>query len=364
MRDLPTEIPAELFAAWFELVSVRGIYPIAGGLSGSLVWRVRLADDTQWALRRWPTGTTRARIEEVHRVVQAARSEHFPLAPSVRRVGDGRSWQACDGFVWDCHQWIDGEAFAGELVDGSANWQRVCPQGAVASARFSAAVASSQQLGGLAAGGSPGASKTVAARVTKVSELDDCFRAYGARLLEAAQRHAWSRQDERLVTATSSWLYCWPACIGQLKQWLSRVSEQQWPLVWILGDHHVGNLLFRHGELVGIVDYDAVRYDSPACDLARLFGSYQLVSGVVSDSVLTGSIWEPMVAAYRAIRPLKGQEEELAGGLVRWSPVITLGNWIQWVLVEERSFAGSTEEILERIQGWQRIVVNLADNSI
>jgi homoserine kinase type II len=50
---------------------------------------------------------------------------------------------------------------------------------------------------------------------------------------------------------------------------VNRFGFDRWPRQVVHGDWHPGNLLFSSGEVVGVVDFDAVRVSQPATDLAN-----------------------------------------------------------------------------------------------
>jgi aminoglycoside phosphotransferase (APT) family kinase protein len=54
-----------------------------------------------------------------------------------------------------------------------------------------------------------------------------------------------------------------------LAAWQAALAVPPWAgrPVWLHGDLHPANLLVRHGELAGVIDFGALSVGDPACDL-------------------------------------------------------------------------------------------------
>lgn len=326
-----------------------------------MIYRATGEGAQQWAVRGWPPTVSGERVSEVHRAMRLARQNGCRWTPTVeppevappeiaqrreRAVsGELRSWIIADGRVWDCCEWMPGRPPNAE--DDLAG---VLRQIATAVAEFHAAVSS---LGPHPALVSPRPVAAVSSRLQRIAELGPLLEpllAFGAdstRLLTASSatqramdclRQAWATQRLRAVRLLEPW--------GQI------AFRQQ----YVFRDIHLGNTLFHEGRLSGIVDYDAVRIDSPATDLARLIGSVRWVMRPEEWDRSEEDLWAAMLGAYRAIGAFSAEEERLARVLAEVSPLIILANWVVWVVGEERSFPGPAARIDERIAGWTHII--------
>ncbi len=109
------------------------------------------------------------------------------------------------------------------------------------------------------------------------------------------------------------------------------------------------HILFDGDRLSGIVDYGAIKVDHVAVDLAQLLGS------LVGDDTES---WTHGLAAYRTVRPLAPEEEELARVLDRAGTLLGMANWLRWLYQERRPFddipavAGRLRTLVERVERW------------
>jgi Ser/Thr protein kinase RdoA (MazF antagonist) len=145
-----------------------------------------------------------------------------------------------------------------------------------------------------------------------------------------------------------------PRAEAALRGWADDDGRQ----AMVLGDLHLENGLFDAGRLIGVVDFGAVRSDVPAADVARLVGSVEFA---LQPEVFAGrgeAIWSRILAAYRREWSFSEREEELARCLMCWTPVITLGNWLCWLVIDRRRFDVPREILETRLQGWVRVVAS------
>jgi homoserine kinase type II len=141
-----------------------------------------------------------------------------------------------------------------------------------------------------------------------------------------------------------------------LPRWLREVSRclDPWidfrcPVQPCLRDLWHDHLLFEGDRLTGLIDYGAVKADHVAVDLARMLGS------LVGDDA---GGWECGLRAYRRLRGLTDNEEQLAHMLDRTSTILGVVNWLRWLYHEGRSYedlsfvARRLESLLNRIDSW------------
>lgn len=122
------------------------------------------------------------------------------------------------------------------------------------------------------------------------------------------------------------------------------LSTELFPVIRDLWHDHV---LFTGDEVTGIIDFGALRVDTPACDLARLLGSL-----VENDR----DRWRLGLAAYEEIRPLSPQEHLLIPLLDESQALLSGLYWLEWLCLERRAFPdlatieSRLEKILQRLK--------------
>jgi aminoglycoside phosphotransferase (APT) family kinase protein len=266
-------IPDELRQRLRRHFGVGSLQPLRPGMSGARVFHCQ--SEPPLVLRRWPTGTTTARVREVHRC-WIELSRRCPLVPKLQSVGVAEATFAVDagGGIWELMTWMPG---------------RPLEPDAPLEAITAAAVAIGQVHEALTALGIwSRPAPAVSARLQRLTELDDalpsCFAAdvrsrVPAELVEPVGRAAWVLQ--------SAWPTLRVRLAGQLSPW----SEKPVAVQYVLRDVHREHVLFDGGAVRGIIDFDALRVDTPATDLARWasgFDAFRRAPGPTLDAVLAG----------------------------------------------------------------------------
>ena len=130
----------------------------------------------------------------------------------------------------------------------------------------------------------------------------------------------------------------------KLASWIGRPL----PLQVCLADLWHAHVLFDGDTVSGIIDYGSARVDHVAVDLARLLGS------LVEDDP---TLWRVGLEAYRQVRPLSAEEEELAHRLDETGTVLAAANWLRWLYHDaDRGFedraavAGRLELLVRRLE--------------
>jgi len=104
---------------------------------------------------------------------------------------------------------------------------------------------------------------------------------------------------------------------------LSRLHYGDLPDRPIHGDFHPWNLLFRDGQLTGVLDFDQCRMDALACDIAPLLMPFQPLEPRLAAAFFSG---------YESVRPLSEVEWEVLPALVRaallWWVAHLLVRWL------------------------------------
>jgi Ser/Thr protein kinase RdoA (MazF antagonist) len=98
-------------------------------------------------------------------------------------------------------------------------------------------------------------------------------------------------------------------------------------------------VLFHGDDATGIVDFGSARVDSPAADLARLLG----------DTIQNNdALWHCGVDEYRRFASLTDTEIRLARTLDATGAVLSAATWLEWLLMDRRSFPDS-EQVFRRL---------------
>lgn len=367
------------------------LFPSAGvrmrrvppGMSGAHLFRYATAGGDCWAVKRWPAGTCRERVAELHRVIRFAADHGGPPLP-LPLGPDGATAVTHDGYVWDVCRWLPGAPLRPDADDS------LIVAGAASIARFHRAV---RPLGRLHR-----PAPAVAERLRRIEQLTSSPRrsvfdkhfhfATGQWSAESgpgasvvAPRGARTGTDNWLGSAIkeSEFARAWMnasrilgeqgrAALERSRQQLVAESDRPMPLQWVFRDVHRGHVLFRTGTVSGILDFDAMRVDTPATDLARWVSGF-LAGASESDRTVGESagggdlgrrsdgIWRAALAGYRSVSPFSDREEHLSRLLLPASLWISLANWCVWLAIEGRSFPCGPSAVASRLEELSRAVV-------
>jgi homoserine kinase type II len=130
----------------------------------------------------------------------------------------------------------------------------------------------------------------------------------------------------------------------------SAALRRKVPLQPCIRDIHAGHVLFTRDQVTGLIDFDAMRVDSVATDLARLLGSY------CGDDF---ELWDAGLAAYDEIRPLSKDERQLVVHYDRFAILLTGLQWLDWMLLEDKQF--ELARVLPRIDATLARLEHLRD---
>lgn len=283
----------------------------AGGFSGAALWRLTIGP-AQFCLRQWPAGTSSERVEAITRVLRHVGSCKQPLSfvpiPLLSRAS--RPFVVHEQRAWTLSPWMPGAAVARPTLPQLRNAMQ-------ALALFHQAVADFPDHPRQASG-SPA---TLAERRERLSQLDL------APIANTAIPPAWTALERHRAGALAFFREFQP------KQLLARflTAEQvPVPLQLCLRDIWSAHVLFTGETVTGLIDYDAVRVDSVALDLARLLGSY-----AGDDEAL----WEAGLSTYgETPAGLTTAERRLARIYDELAVILTPVQWLTWILLERRDF--------------------------
>jgi Ser/Thr protein kinase RdoA (MazF antagonist) len=333
-----------------------------------MVYRIELESSENeaaaWALKAGAITTPRERMIQVAGIVHAASRNCELLAPPLIRCDSDCSLVSKFGFHWELARWVPGQPLTADACNEEI------AVGAEAIARVHAAISSLGQPK-LTSGSTP---RCISSRVERLRQLTPQIETLARRALTpeklspmlAAQLTAESEHDlasqfrcrhlaHSLIEATNLLAECWTKRTPPL---LARLVQQGqlphvFPIQWTLRDVHREHVLFGPlGRVNGVIDYDAIDQDSPAADVARWAGDFAKqteISTTLTSDRSVADLLSAAVAGYRRIRPFSDDEYELAKTLIEASSLGGLGNWLVWLILENRQFDASADRIRGRI---------------
>ncbi len=155
---------------------------------------------------------------------------------------------------------------------------------------------------------------------------------------------------EPVGSAVSVLQSAWPTVGVRLAGQLSPWSEKPVALQYVFRDVHREHVLFDGGAVRGIIDFDALRVDTPATDLARWasgFDAFRHAAGPTLDAVLAGYAehrpfplagGDPGGGDSGGLSPRGSEFRTLLRTIAEASLWISLGNWVVWLVKESRQF--------------------------
>lgn len=255
-------------------------------------WRVETRDEVV-VVRRYGVLRGHGAIRWEQRLMTFAAGKGWPV-PLARPATDGSAAVTFEGGMWTCHRFLDGQPAAGDTPASRHILGRLL-------GRFHRDVASFE-----APGQRPGFGKTW--------ELDVMVEPSGIESFNALVS-AFGREYPELAANIRRQRY------RNLRE-LARLHYPDLPDHPIHGDFSPRNLLFKDGQLSGVLDFDFARRDAWACDLAPLLMPFEPL-----DPRLAAALFE----GYQSVRPLSEAEWALLPALVRasllWWVALLLVRW-------------------------------------
>jgi len=291
------------------------------GFSGARLWRV-MDGDRSYCLRCWPEGASEARVLSINAVLARAK---LPFVPRPLIANSRQSVVTDARRHWTLQPWMPGQSISN--LPPPRELLREALHALAQFHRSTAGVSFSDERHQVTSGESPevslrGAPAGLASRTSlTLNSLQQ--RLTGLKTAPIAAKHAeLAPRRERLVPL---FLEVAPRILEESRPAL------QWsvPLQACIRDIHASHVLFTGGQVTGLIDFDAMRVDNVATDLARLLGSY------AGDDF---ELWEIGLSAYDEIRPLSRDERELVVHYDRLAVLLTGLQWLQWMLLEGKQF--------------------------
>lgn len=344
-----TMIPAEIRRG-LQRHGVTSITPMPPGLSGARVFRC--SGEETLVLRCWPDGTTEQRVNEIHAVVSAVAST-FDLLPKYQPIDPQGASLTIDasGRIWELATWMPGQPLAETAP------LHLIGKGAAAIAQLH------HVMGRLGRWQQP--APAIAQRLQRVAWLNQQLPGC---LATDLQDRVHPSVAAPVVRACRLLQQRWPTTAPRLTEALTPLANQRLPLQYVIRDIHREHMLYSAEKVVGIIDFDALRVDTVAVDLARWATSFsqfrdspvQTIDRIVADYRCEASLSSqsaprqldapsaadrtfgiPEIGIGQSVLPELDAPEfrTLVLTIAETSLWISLANWVVWLVGESRQFA-------------------------
>jgi len=354
-------IPVTVWTHWGLSPESLQVIPQRGGFSGAKVFRCRQAHGQETSLRCWPPHTSADRVAQVQSVVRTARQQGCDLVPQILETTEGRSFLTCEDRHWEMLEWLSGRPW--QISDQTTfPVETAVARAAAAVGRFQAAVRPLASHLGVA--------PAVLERCERLQQAANWFR-------EPALASGVPQHPPWVLAADQVAREIWQRLGGRWQASLQACSNEKFQLQYVLRDIHDQHVLFADGQVRGIIDYDALRIDSPATDLARLVAGFAALScptGKFSRpeegfqpipvwrTFVEHELWNRAVAGFRECCPFSEREQELAVLLADVTTLLSLVNWVNWLAsprqADRRSFAAGVDAVRQRVEQLTDFAVN------
>lgn len=280
------------------------------GFSGARLWRVT-DGERHYCLRRWPEGTSPARVLAITAVLAQA---DLPFIPRPVSGNSQQAFATHGGYVWTLQSWMPGRSV--DKLPPQVELLRNAIQAVAQFHRTTKGFHFNDEPWGK--GNPPG-----------LQSRTDLAAAY---LQGKLNRLSTAPIPGHLNELQPRREYLIPLFLEVAKRVLDESrAALRWevPLQACIRDIHAGHMLFTGDRVTGLIDFDAMRVDSVATDLARLLGSY------CGDDF---ELWDIGLSAYDEVRPLSREERELVVHYDRLAVLLTGLQWLDWILLEGKQF--------------------------
>jgi Ser/Thr protein kinase RdoA (MazF antagonist) len=291
----------------------------AGGWSGSLLWHITDTTNQPFCLRRWPSEhPTSERLQFIHAVLLHVANDLPTVAFPIRTVS-GTTFVKHEGRLWELTNWLPG------VADFHANPSTVRLRAAMhALALFHNLAAQFQTQ--------TGAAPAIADRLKQLQTLNSGELARFEQALTTPLNQELDALAMRMFAALKQRLNRQlPACPVSAA---SRLHLQP-----AIRDIHHDHVLFISDAVTGLIDFGAMRIDTPLTDIARLLGS--LVGDDMQARQAAGD-------AYSELRLLSETDRQLIDWLDQTGLILGALNWLRWLYLDRRDM-GPTTPIARRI---------------
>ncbi|QDU58048.1 phosphotransferase [Aeoliella mucimassa] len=330
---IPEQVIAIVQQGWPQLaVAGAAATPVTTGrFSTDPLWRIESSGGT-YALKGWPTERNEQALR-AHRYVNHL-AVHFAIPVPVPHTCSQQNTPLyrTANQEWELTSWLTGAA-----LDHPPDERQLI---AAAEALAQLHLATRDLPAGSGARGSSPPWSRYADQLQQLKQQISASVFAGCQLpvLARSWQPAWPDASHALDRGAT-------LALGQLQA----IPATQPCVQWIWGDAWHGNLLFDGSRVTGLVDFAAVRVDTPLADLARLLGM-----AASPDS----AEWSSALDAYAQVKPLSQGDRQTVIALHAAGTVLSLGNWLRWLSVEQRRFA-DPQAVLERVDQFAQRLAKL-----
>jgi Ser/Thr protein kinase RdoA (MazF antagonist) len=227
-------------------------------------------------------------------------------------------------------------------------------------------------FGGAAAPRIAGESCAVQSRLTRLRQLSQGGQ---QQLAQAVTDRLWPD----LAPLARQFLAALPHAVPRSIALHEPIANEPFSIQPCIRDIWHDNVLFTGDQVTGIVDFGAMEFDTPACDVARLLGSLGTVPfspgpvlrskfdaishhesaakrGLSPLAADAAQVWREGLAAYASVRQLSPNELRAVAAFDTSIVLLAGCNWIRWIYIEGRQFENPTQvlrhfrRIVERTQ--------------
>ncbi len=316
---------------------VRRVEPLdsAGGWSGSRLWRVSAVGNAlrgvpdiavdpslalDFCLRRWPQGhPTPQHLALIHSIMSRV-ARDLPAVPEPQSTLAGGTFVEHENHLWELVTWQPGKA---DYRDAPSRPRLRAAMQTLA--RF-------HDLAGRDNHTQPLIPPAVVDRQRQWAELR-------GGLLATIERSLAQPLGNPIDELAPRFFYAARAAYDASQAGALLSAPPRLPLQPAIRDIHHDHVLFTADEVTGLVDFGAMRIDTPLADVARLLRS------------LTGDDRDARafaLPAYAELRPLTAVDEQLIAWLDEAGTILSAFNWLNWLYVERRDM-GESGPIIRRL---------------
>jgi Ser/Thr protein kinase RdoA (MazF antagonist) len=328
------KIPTEIIQRWQKQFTVFDYSYISSGLSDSPVWRLSTSFG-EICMKAWPESRySMQRLEYIAACLQHARSNEMEWIPFEYKTDNGEPFLRASGYYWQACQWMRGSPD----VSGQVSFPR----------RHSAAHTLARmhhcwsRIGSNVAQ-SPG----IQDRLTLLEKANRDWSML-ARLAESASSDFGDLANKTLAHHRRSSQRLIAKCQQILRPTM---------IHFVIRDIHCEHVLYDNDRVTGVIDFGAARVDEPLLDLVRLFSSQSPTDRTARYETLQIYI-EKKDELYRgestvsdfslSFLDAKKTIEEFAL-IDEISTLLSAFQWVQWILLENRSFSCPRKTIIDRL---------------
>ena len=276
------------------------------GFSGANLWKIEVGSDL-YCLKQWTQGMPKAKTRDlITTVLPQISSRGLDLACPIESV-EGGLLIRIDGRIWDLSRWINGSPVVDTAV--SENQLQSAMEWLASYHNLAGEVCSSQ-----------GFSPSLEYRMELTGKLHE-------NTLVKLANYPYEGIDPELVQLFLGFA---SKQLGNFSVALKMAASQLYPLLPVVADLWSDHVFFVQDRVSGVIDFGAMKMDTPCLDLARLLGCYQ----THLDSAISKGL-----EYYQALRPVSAAQRQLIE-LYDHAYVILAGvQWLIWLGPEKRVFS-------------------------